>query len=241
MSAPLPIVFIPGASSDASVWDAQKNYFAARTDVIAVDLTQFDSMDAMSDEVLRLAPPEFVICGTSMGGYVALDVLKKAKARVKKAIFCNTSARADTPARARQRMMDVNAGEAAYLAGREEPDHYKVFVSAKSFHDKQLLARLKEISLRVGYGCFKRHQTACSTRPESLTFLPQIDMPVLLIGGTEDAVTPPELQVEMHEKIKGSRLTIIPDVGHIAHMEAAGLVIAEMEHFLNAPAERKTA
>ncbi|MDE1152399.1 MAG: alpha/beta hydrolase [Micavibrio sp.] len=241
MSAQLPIVFIPGASSDATVWDAQKDYFAHRTDVIAVDLTQFDSIDAMSNEVLRLAPPEFIVCGTSMGGYVALDVLKKAKGRVKKAIFCNTSARADTPARARQRMMDVNAGEAAYLAGREEPDHYKVFVGEKSFRNADLLARLKAISLRVGYGCFKRHQTACSTRPDSLAFLPQIDMPVLLIGGAEDAVTPPELQAEMHDKIKGSLLTIIPAVGHIAHMEAAGLVTAEIEKFLATAAERKTA
>lgn len=228
----LPIVFIPGASSDDSVWDAQKHHFAAHTAAQTVDLTTFDNIAAMSAHVLHTAPPEFIVCGTSMGGYVALDVLKKAPGRVKKAIFCNTSARADTPAKTRQRQMDVNAGEAHYLQERQDDAHYKAFLSEKSFRNPALIKALRAISARVGYGCFARHQAACSTRPDSLAFLPEIDMPVLIIGGTEDNVTPPALQIEMQEKISGARLVMLPDTGHIAHMESAAAVTAEIEQFL---------
>lgn len=234
MPAALPIVFVPGASSDASVWDGQKNYFARRASALSLDLTAFDAVSAMADHVLENAPPEFILCGTSMGGYVALDVLKKAKARVRKAIFCNTSARADTPEKTRQRQADVEAGEAAYIEARRDPEHYKVFLSEKSFRNKALVARLQEVSARVGYGCFRRHQAACSTRPCSLSFLPQIDMPVLVIGGTEDKVTPPELQREMQAAIPGARLVLLPDAGHIAHLEAAEAVTAEIDKFLMA-------
>lgn len=232
MSAALPIVFIPGASSDESAWDDQCDYFKQRTQVVVAGLTGFDDIEKMADHVLKIAPPEFMLCGTSMGGYVALDVLKKAGNRVKKAVLCNTTARADTPERKRQRQIEVAQGEAVYLKARQDDAHYRAFLSEKSSRDKALIARLRDISLRVGYGCFSRHQAACAGRVESLTFLPQIDIPVLLIGGAEDALIPPALQEEMRGLIRGSRLAILPGAGHITQMETPGAMTEELEKFL---------
>ena len=232
MSAALPIVFIPGASSDESAWDDQRDYFSRRTQVVVAGLTGFDDIGKMADHVLKIAPPEFMLCGTSMGGYVALDVLKKAGGRVKKAVLCNTTARADTPERKRQRQIEVAQGEAAYIKARQDDGHYRAFLSEKSSRDKALIARLRDISLRVGYGCFSRHQAACAGRADSLQFLPQIDIPVLIIGGAEDALIPPALQDEMHGLIKGSRLAILPGAGHITQMETPGAMTDELEKFL---------
>jgi len=238
MTAPadlMPIVFIPGASSDDTVWDAQKNYFAQQRPALTVDLTRFDSISAMAAHVIAAAPAkEFIICGTSMGGYVGLEVLKQAGDRVKKAIFCNTSARADTPAKSRQRQADVDAGPDVYIESRKDDDHYKTFLSDKSFENKNLIKTLRAVSIRVGYDCFKNHQTACATRESSVAFLPQINIPTLIIGGTEDQVTPPALQTEMQENIKGAQLIMLPHTGHIAHMEEAETVTAEVEKFLRA-------
>jgi pimeloyl-ACP methyl ester carboxylesterase len=228
----LPIVFIPGASSDDTVWDAQKNHFAQATTAITVNLTSYDSIADMSAHVLAAVDGDFIICGTSMGGYVALDVLKKAHGRVKKVIFCNTAARADTPEKTAQRMAEVAAGAEAYAANRIDDTHYKTFLSDKSFEDKALVKKLRAVSERVGYACFKNHQIACSTRLDSIDFLSQIDIPALIIGGTEDTVTPPERQAEMKEKIPNAQLIMIPEVGHIAHMEAADTVTAAIEAFI---------
>lgn len=230
----LPIVFVPGASSDDTVWDAQKHYFAQKTNALTVNLTKYDSIADMSAHVLNAVAGDFILCGTSMGGYVAFDVLKKAQARVKKVVFCNTSARADTPEKTAQRMAEVVMGEKAYLANRVDDEHYKVFLSERSFEDKELITKLRAVSKRVGYDCFKNHQTACSTRADSMGFLNQINIPTLIIGGTEDTVTPPERQAEMHGGIAGSKLLMLPDCGHIAHMEAAGTVTAEIDRFLSA-------
>ena len=232
MSVSVPIVFIPGASSDNTSWDDQRAYFSKKAEVIVADITGFDTVGAMADYILKIAPPEFALCGTSMGGYVALDVLKKAKGRVKKAVLCNTSARADAPERQRQRQMEVALGEEAFVKNRQDDTHYRAFISEKSFSNKALIARLRDISMRVGYGCFKRHQMACATRPESLSFLQQIDIPVLLIGGAEDTLIPPALQAEMQEKIKGSVFTILPEAGHITQMEAADALTVELDKFL---------
>lgn len=231
MRTPLPIVFLPGASSDEAAWDAQRSFFSQKTGVIVVNLTQFDSIGAMADHVLEKAPPEFALCGTSMGGYVALDVLKKAGGRVKKAALCNTTARADTPERSRERAAEVALGEEAYIRARNDDAHYNQLLGKKSARDRALVARLREISLRVGYGCFSRHQKACAGREESLSFLPGVSIPVLITGGEEDALIPPALQREMHEKIAGSRLAILSGAGHIAQMETAEAMTEELDRF----------
>lgn len=228
----LPIVFVPGASSDDTVWDAQKNHFARHRTAITVNLTQYDSIAAMSAHVLNAVPGDFIICGTSMGGYVALDVLKKANGRVKKVIFCNTSARADTPEKTAQRMAEVAAGIDAYTANRADDAHYKTFLSHKSFEDKALVKKLRAISARVGYDCFKNHQLACGGRADSVAFLSGIDIPALIIGGMEDSVTPPECQAEMNDKIPHAQLIMLPDAGHIAHMEAPDTVTAAIDAFI---------
>lgn len=231
MSAALPIVFIPGASSDETAWDAQRDYFAKRVPVTVAGLTEFDDIGAMSDHVLKIAPPEFMLCGTSMGGYVALDILKKAKGRVKKAALCNTTARADTPERKRQRQIEVAQGEDAYIKARQDDTHYRAFLSEKSSRDKNLIARLRGISQRVGYGCFKRHQAACAGRAESLSFLPRIDIPVLVVGGAEDTLIPPDLQAEIHQNIPGAQLKILPGSGHITPMETPDALSSELAAF----------
>ena len=229
----LPIVFIPGASSDDTVWDTQKNHFAQNRAAITVNLTPYDSIADMSAHVLNAVEGDFIVCGTSMGGYVALDVLKKANGRVKKVIFCNTSARADTAEKTAQRMAEVAAGIDAYTANRIDDTHYKTFLSDKSFENKALIKKLRAVSERVGYDCFKNHQIACAGRPDSIDFLPQIDIPALIIGGTEDIVTPPARQAEMNDKIPNAKLIMLPNVGHIAHMEAADTVTTAIDTFIN--------
>ncbi len=226
----MPVVFIPGASSDEEVWAAQRAYFRGAT----INLTALDNIGKMSDAVLQAAPAEFIVCGTSMGGYVALDVLKKGGSRVKAAILCNTSARADSPERKRQRQMEISAGEAVYKAARLDDTHYNAFISKKSSSNKELVARLRAISERVGYVTFKRHQQACMDRADSRDYLKEIHLPVLVIGGSEDALIPNELQREIADGITGAQLSLIPDTGHITPMEAPDAMNAVIENFLKA-------
>lgn len=232
MTGALPIVFIPGASSDDTVWDAQKNHFANTREAVTVSLVDLDNISDMSDRVLAAVKGDFIVCGTSMGGYVALDVLKKAKHRVKKVIFCCTSARADTPERAAQRMAEIALGEQAYVEARKDDRHYRGFIGPKHWHNTELIRSLRDVSQRVGFGCFSRHQTACANRPDSVGFLGKIDIPALVISGEKDILIPYALQKEMHENLPNSTLVSIPDAGHIAHIEDAARVTAAIEDFL---------
>jgi len=234
MSAAPTIVFIPGASSDEATWDAQKNALSAAHKTAVVNLVDLDDIGAMSDRVLASAQGDIILCGTSMGGYVALDALKKAKDRIKKVIFCCTSARADTPERKRQRMIDIAAGEDGWRAARQDPTHYHVFLGPRAQKDAALIEVLRETSMRVGYAGFARHQKACANRPDSRDFLPHIDIPALVISGAEDTLIPPEMQQEMHSHLPQSTFVSIAGAGHIAHMEAPDTVTAAIARFIDA-------
>lgn len=231
MALPLPIVLVPGASSDEAAWEYQRAALSRRAPVSVVNLTAFDTIGAMSDHILKVAPPEFMLAGTSMGGYVAFDVLKKAKDRVKKVALCNTTARADTEERRTQRESEVAQGEAAFEEARRDDSAYFPFLGEASKRNHALIEKLREISMRVGYGCFKRHQHACATRADSRALLPTLHMPVLVIGGAEDSLIPPVLQEEIHAGIKGSRIEIIPGSGHITTMETPAAMTAALEQF----------
>ncbi|MFN7112764.1 MAG: alpha/beta fold hydrolase [Alphaproteobacteria bacterium] len=238
MSPAPTVIFIPGASSDDTVWDAQKAALLQNHAAVTVDLSDLDDISAMSDRVLGAAAGDVILCGTSMGGYVALDALKKdiasANPRIKKAIFCCTTARADTPERKRQRMIDIAAGPDKWHAARQDDTHYHAFLGQRAQSDKDLIARLRDISLRVGYDGFARHQKACANRPDSLDFLQNLQIPALVISGDEDALIPPDLQNEMHSLLPQSTLVSIKGAGHIAHMEDADNVTAAIETFITA-------
>lgn len=231
-NATLPLVLLHGATSDPGVWDAQVAHFSATRTVIAVDLTSFDSVENMAQHVLETTPPSFVLCGTSMGGYAALAVLRADKARVKRVIFCNTGARADTEEKKRQRRIEVAAGEEKYFETRKDDSHYALFLGTRAATDKALVAKLRAVAHRVGYDCFRRHQTACMNRPDSVPLLSTVDIPALIIGGDEDRITPPELQQEMRALLPQATLKMFPGVGHTAHMEETAAFNAEIETFL---------
>lgn len=234
MSSAAPtLIFIPGASSDEATWDAQTAAFSGGPyPVKAVNLVDLDDIGAMSERVLGSAQGDLILCGTSMGGYVALDALKKGKERIRKVIFCCTTARADTPERKRQRMIDIAAGPDKWHAERQDDTHYHAFLGTAARGNSALIAKLRDISMRVGYDGFAHHQKACANRQASLDLLPQVDIPALVISGDEDTLIPPDLQREMQSLLPQSTFTGISGAGHIAHMEDAEAVNRAIADFL---------
>lgn len=75
-------------------------------------------------------------------------------------------------------------------------------------------------------------QLALASRMDSTDILPKIDVPVLLIRGAEDKITPKELMLEMHTKIKDSKYVEIPNTGHLPNLEAPLSFNREMNDFI---------
>lgn len=230
-----PLIFVPGAGSDPRAW-AEQIALLPDWDCRAVDCTADDSIAAMAARVLAQVEGPFILCGTSMGGYVALAVACRAPERVVKLVLANTNARADTPERRQGRLQDIAAGPEAFIAQRQPrayPDYVAGFLAAVSLRDAALVERLRQIALTIGFDAYVRHQQACMRRGATLAELPRFKMPVLLLGGVEDRVTPPEQQREIAARIPHAVLHILPDCGHNAQQEQPALFHEQLKAFIS--------
>ena len=77
-----PLLLVPGLLCDASLWRHQTRYLADISDVLVAKTTKDETLREMADRALSTAPERFALAGLSMGGYVALEIMRMAPGRV---------------------------------------------------------------------------------------------------------------------------------------------------------------
>ena len=87
----------------------------------------------------------------------------------------------------------------------------------------------------TGVDAFCRQQEAIIARPDSRPLLSAIACPTLVLVGAQDAITPVEMAQEMTDAIPGATLTIVPETGHLATLEAPVHVNAALAKWLLRP------
>ena len=233
MSRPA-LLLLPGLLCDARLW---RDQVAALRDVAScrvADLTLDDTLDAMADRALREMPDRFAVCGLSMGGYVALALLRRAPGRVARLCLMDTAARPDTEAQARRRrglMSLVRAGTGAFRG--VTPRLLPQLLHPDRAADPVLGAAVIAMAERVGRDAFLRQQAAILGRPDSRPHLPGIAVTTLVAVGEADRVTPPELAREMAEAIPGARLAVLAGCGHLPPLEDPARVSALLRGWLS--------
>lgn len=225
------LILLPGLLCDARLWAAQTEGLADVADVVVADMTRDDTMAGMAERALAVAPDRFALAGLSMGGYVALEIMRRAPGRVERLALLDTGARADTPehmARRRDLMALAERGEFEAISPKLLP----VFVHPDRLADAALVADIAGMADAVGKDAFLRQQRAIMGRPDSRPGLLDIACDTLVICGREDALTPPELSEEMASLIPGALLVMIDHCGHLSTMERPQTVNAELRAWL---------
>jgi pimeloyl-ACP methyl ester carboxylesterase len=226
----VPLLLLPGLLCDAALWAAQIGYFSPFRTVIIADLTRQDSIPALAAEVLAEAPARFALAGLSMGGYVAMEIVRQAPARVERLALLDTSARADPPEAVRRRRGLIVQSRLGTFRG-VTPRLLKDLV-----HPDHLVGPIAEtvmaMAVRVGREAFARQQTAIIRRIDSRPLLSAIDVPTEIIVGAEDRLTPPEIAAELRDLIPGAGLTIVPHCGHLPPLEQPAAVNVALERWL---------
>lgn len=209
------LLFLPGLLCDDRLWRDQQALFPA---AVIADLTQDDHIDAMAYRAFALMPGRFALCGLSMGGYVALAMMRIAPERITRLCLFDTSARADTHEQQRRRR-----GLMALTRGNRfrgvTPKLLPQLLHPDRLSDPDITQDVLDMAARVGRDAFLRQQQAILTRPDSRADLPLFALPTIIAVGEQDALTPPNLAVEMADTIPGARLRTIPHCGHLPPME----------------------
>lgn len=225
------LVLIPGLACTSRLYEAQIAALSGERTILVADHTRDDSIPDMAARLLRQAPERFSLAGLSMGGYVALEVMRQAPGRVARLALLDTSARPDTPeaSQDRERLIALaEAGRLKDIAVRLWPR----LVHPDRQSDEALRDIVDEMMQDTGAEAYIRQQRAIMGRADSRPLLPGIEIPTLVLAGEGDAITPPEIAREMAEMIEWASLVIVPEAGHLSSLEQPERVTQAMRLWL---------
>lgn len=240
------LLLVHGFPLDHTMWNGQIDPLGRHCRVIAPDLRGFGGSEApegpatmagMADdlagllEALGIDEP-VVVCGLSMGGYVAMEFYRRHAARLKGLVLCDTRATADTPEAAdgrRETAQRVLRDGPGFLAETMLP---KLLSETTLANHPRVAKALRQTILDGSPEGIAAAARGMAERSDSRELLPRITCPTLVLVGAEDAISPPAEMRSMAEAIPGGRLVVIPDAGHISPAENPAAFNAVVLEFL---------
>jgi pimeloyl-ACP methyl ester carboxylesterase len=217
------------------MWEPQFDVFAGWR-VIAPDTRGFrgpdgpsvgppgePTMDDLATDVEQvldaLDVPDAVIGGCSMGGYMALALLRRAPRRFRGLVLTNTKASADSDeakeGRRKMRALVAEGGPAAVA-----DDMLPKLLGETTHREKpEVVSRVRTLIEANSREAIHGAIGAMLTRPDSRPLLATVSCPTLILAGEEDTLIPTAASEEMHRAIHGSSLVMLPRCGHLASLE----------------------
>jgi 3-oxoadipate enol-lactonase len=228
----LPIIFLHGYPFDKSMWREQLDFLKTSHRVIACDIRGFGkstdeesrlSIDLFGEDLIafmdKLDIDKAIICGLSMGGFIALNVMKRFSDRFEALILCDTQCIPDSPEVKEKRFKTIDE-----ISENGPQDFNEGFIKSV-FHEEsirtkvELVEELRHVVFANSPHIITMGLIVLAQRSETCSILKEISIPTLIICGREDVVTPLPQSEYMNASIQGSVLQVIEKAGHVSNLE----------------------
>lgn len=231
-----PLLLIPGLLCDDAVWTAQVSGLADIADVRVANNGDTDSLGALAETIIARAPPRFALAGHSMGGRIALEVVRRAPDRLSGLALLDTGYEALAPGEAGEkeaagrhallelaRRQGMRAMARTWVQGMVYPPRLR---------DAELVDAILAMFERRTPDLYAKQIRALLSRSDATSVMRSIPCPTLVLCGREDAWASPARHEVMAKMIPGSTLAVIPECGHMAPMERPEAVNAAFRQWL---------
>ena len=242
----IPIIFIHGFPFDKSTWQPQMEFLKHTHRVLAYDIRGFGkstageenvSISLFADDLIELMDVlqinKAVACGLSMGGYVLLNAVNRYPERFEALILSDTQCIADSTEGREKRYKTIDQINAEGLT-----DFTEAFIKNIFYHDsleskKELVEKIRDIILTTSHITITETLSALAQRPEMCSSLNEILIPVLILCGEEDNITPMTQAEVLNRKIANSELHGIDKAGHLSNLEQPDEFNSFLESFVS--------
>lgn len=242
-----PLLLIHGFPLNREMWRPQIEVLSSSAHVIAPDLRGHGesaptpgpyTMELLADDCAAIlnsldVDKPAVVCGLSMGGYVAFAFYRKYPSLVSGMILAATRAGADSPEAQENRDKAAASVEENGIQVVNEGMLPKLMAS-KTYADRpELVNQVKTIIDQISSQGMGAALMGMKTRPDSTPRLDDIRVPVLILHGADDQIIPPSEAESMHARISDSQLKIISNAGHLPNLEQPKVFNQAVTSFLS--------
>lgn len=227
-----PLVLLPGMMCDGRLYGQQVAAFSGDRPIHLAPLTAHDTVGALAADFLASAPPRFALAGLSMGGIVAMEVLRQAPDRIDRLALLDTNPRAELEEVKQRREPQIEKVRSGGLKDIMR-DELKPNYLANGPLRQDVLDLCMEMALDLGPEIFERQSRALQTRPDQQETLKSVSCPTLILMGAEDRLCPRDRHELMHDLIKGSTFHVIDGAGHLPTLEQPDAVNAAFKTWLD--------
>ena len=231
-----PLVLVPGLLCDEIVWAHQSDALADIADIRIATNGARDSLVAMAEAIIAQAPPAFAIGGHSMGGRVALEVVRRVPERVMALALLATGYQALAAGEAGER--EVAGRHALVEKARRHGmramgwEWLQGMVYPSRLCDAVLVNAILDMIERRTPDVYAAQTRALIGRPDATAVLAKVRCPTLVLCGRDDLWTPPQRHEAIRNLIPGSSLTVVPYCGHMSTMEQPAAVSQALRSWL---------
>ena len=225
------VALLSGLLCDEAFWTDIPQRLSGVAETHVVSFRGFSSIPAMAEHVLDIAPERFAVAGHSMGGRVALEIVRMAPRRVTGLALLNTGVHAvrDGEPQSRGHLLRVafEHGMPALAAEWLPP-----MMGSDAARAAELMPQLQAMIQRFTAEDYAGQVNAMLNRPKVLSLLPSIAVPTLLLSGSDDTWSPVSQQQSIRRRIPHATLFEIHGAGHMAPLERPDSVAVALREWL---------
>lgn len=228
-----PLVLLPGMMCDARLYTPQIAAFSSQR---AVHTAPFrgDTIPDIAQSILTNAPHKFALAGLSMGGIVAMEILRQAPTRVERIALLDTNPLAELPeiaARREPQIAKVQRGDLIAVMRDEMKPNYLTDGPRRA----EILDLCMDMAQTLGPETFIAQSRALQTRPDQIETLKNSKIPSLILCGRDDTLCPIGRHQLMYDLMPHARFEIIENAGHLPTLEQPEQTTAALARWLEAP------
>jgi 3-oxoadipate enol-lactonase len=227
-----PVVFIHGFPLNKSMWELQAEMLKSNFRVISYDVRGYGestggdgafTLEDLSNDLIalmdHLSLRKVVVCGQSLGGYVVLNSLQKYSDRFHAAVLCSVQCNSQSRFISDERLKMADRIGTYGLENYADEMTRQLFCRRSFVTRKEEVRAVRNMILKADPKTIYTTLNALSERRDMCSFLPEISIPVLIVSGHEDIVTPPAASEFLHFSIPGSERLLVEYSGHMANLE----------------------
>ncbi|MEL6241407.1 MAG: alpha/beta fold hydrolase [Pseudomonadota bacterium] len=229
-----PVVFLPGTMCDARLFGPQIAALSSEVTVTVAPITKGERVEEIASGLLDTLPARFALAGLSLGGVVAMEILRRAPDRVTRMALMSTNALAETPQAAAARepqIVKVRSGKFKEVIAEEiEPKYF-----APGAWREEIVALVMDMAEFLGPNVFVRQSRALQRRRDQQKTLRQCKVPTMVLCGEHDQLSPVKRHSFMAELIPNAELRVIEGAGHLPTLEKPDQTTNALRDWLKLP------